>query len=93
MTTKFIAPGRVLIEMETEQIDQIVRETLKDDYRRVMADIREVNKKNETEPLDRIDKEDLEDWTTLRLGLERVLHYYMADEDCKAFIKRVKEGD
>lgn len=93
MTTKIIAPGRVLIEMETDQIDQIVRETLKDDYRRVMADIKEVVKKNEHEPLDRIDKEDLEDWTTLRLGLERVLHYYLSDEDCKAFIKRVKESD
>lgn len=89
MTSPIVKPAHIYIAMEVEQIDKIVRETLQDDYRRVMADIREVNKKNETEPLTRIDKEDLEDWSTLRLGLERVLQYYLSQDDYDAFIKSV----
>lgn len=82
-----IVDGKILIEMDYQQIDQIVKETLMGDYRRIRADLSDVIKRGETEPLSRIDKEDFNYWGEMKIGLETVLQYYMSSQDYVDFMK------
>lgn len=72
-----IVNGKLKVELDLEVVDEIVKDVLYSDYLDCCEQIKRLNKKNESDPLTRIDKEDLEAAAKRRVAFEELLQYYM----------------
>jgi len=84
-----IVNGKLKIDLDVETVDEVVRMALMTDYIDVVKEIKRINKKNENDPLTRIDKEDLAHAAERRVAYETLLQYYMVLENYEAFKKEV----
>ena len=76
---------RITIDFETA--DRIVVESLKQDYRQVCENIRNIEKRMREENYGSHDRFDYKYDKKLRKAIKRVLSYYMTIEEVQKFIK------
>jgi hypothetical protein len=83
-----LVTGNVKIELDWEQTQDVVVETLKNDYLTILKDYNDL--KNQTEPLEPYQKEDMDDFERYLGAIETILKYYMYIGDAEEFIRGAK---
>ena len=75
--------SKKLVYVEAEAFDEVVRQTLKDDYRGLCEEVRRLERKQNLQPHE---KEDLQDSRKWRDALETMLSYYLMHNEAQEII-------
>ena len=83
-----LVSGNVKIELDFDQTQEVVVETLKNDYTSILKDYEEL--KNLEYPLEQYQKDDMEDFRRYLEAIETLLKYYMYIGDAEEFLRGTK---